>query len=88
MEKDTQEIKDGYVGKAKGIKQIVYERGFFTMGMFENGDVSVEGVRKDENGRVVLKNDPAYANAVVDKTTSLRYILESCEDFKNELSRL
>ncbi len=86
--KARKDVVEGYVGKPKGIKQIAWERGFFTKQMLHNGEVSVEGLRKDENGVIVKQNDPRYKLTPIDLSTSLRYMLGQCKDFQEEITRL
>jgi hypothetical protein len=63
-------------------------KGFLYQRSIEKGLVSVNGVKKDEEGKVVKPKDPRYKDIQVDLSTSLRHMLERCHDFKMEISRL
>ena len=86
--KSVVDKREGYIGKPKGVKQIAWERGFFTKEMFSKGEVTVEGLRKDENGVVVKTNHPRYKVTPITQSTSLRHMIECCQDFKDEVTRL
>jgi hypothetical protein len=68
----SETILEGWMGKAKGILQIAWERGL------------IDPTRVSE----YVVDAPCDAFGVEDKTLSLRGILASCEDFLNEKSQL
>jgi len=66
-------IKEGWEGKPKGILQILYEQGLIVGS-------------NDENMTLDSHKDPETGE--IQQGTSLRALLDQCDDFKNELSAL
>jgi len=67
------DVLPGWEGKAKGILQILWERGLIDESNYKSFTL---------NGR---KNP---VTGLIDESTSLRAILDKCTDFQNELSAL
>eukprot|EP00590_Aulacoseira_subarctica_P008587 CAMPEP_0172421816 /NCGR_PEP_ID=MMETSP1064-20121228/8040_1 /TAXON_ID=202472 /ORGANISM="Aulacoseira subarctica , Strain CCAP 1002/5" /LENGTH=296 /DNA_ID=CAMNT_0013162393 /DNA_START=79 /DNA_END=966 /DNA_ORIENTATION=- len=65
-------LQEGWIGKAKGMLQIAWERGLINPTKWSEYQV----------------NAPCDAFGAEDKSLSLRDILASCEDFENEQSQL
>jgi hypothetical protein len=77
------DITEGYIGRAKGAKQIAFERGFFDKTCKIDGvEVSWDGdLIKDGDGKQVLdKRGKKMRNT----SRSVRRMLEGCDDFANE----
>ena len=69
----------GYVGAAKGLKQVAWERGYVTRQMLQDDVVTLDGYWKDQDGNKCRKDkDGAY----FDENTSLRFIIGKCKDFQ------
>jgi len=66
-------IQEGWEGKPKGILQILYERGLIDVSNYKS--LILDGRKNPETGEIL-------------PGTSLRALLEQCNDFKNELSAL
>ena len=66
--KTVEKIKEGWVGKTKGLLQVLWERGFIDNSNLKQ--YSLTG-KKDDLG-------------TIDTSTSLRHIMGMCEDFLNE----
>ena len=60
LKKTVQEKVEGYVGKAKGLKQIAWERGFWT-----RAQLQVRGGIKDEVIRAKIQECSDFANEVL-----------------------
>ena len=60
----VQQVKEGYVGKAKGLEQLLRERGLYRAGMTKDGFFTRNGVKTykgDEfNMQLVLNSQPDY----------------------------
>jgi hypothetical protein len=80
-------LKQGYIGRDKGAKQIAFERGFFNASCKLDGvDVSWEGdLIKDDQGRQLLDKHGSKAR---NRDRSVRRMLEGCKDFANEKTLL
>jgi hypothetical protein len=75
-------VKEGWLGKPKGLFQILWERGWIDEGNIKK---YVKDTRKEWlDGDGNLKQDEATMSNY--KTYSLQYLLSECEDFKNERS--
>jgi hypothetical protein len=76
-------LKQGYIGRVKGAKQIAFERGFFDESCKIDGVlVSWEGdLIKDAQGRQVLDR---YGSKARNTQRSVRRMLAGCHDFINE----
>ncbi|KAI2490953.1 hypothetical protein MHU86_23612 [Fragilaria crotonensis] len=68
ISRDVPKIKEGWMGKAKGLLQVLWERGFIDMNKLSN--YTLTG-RKDELGNL-------------DLSLSLRHLMAMCPDFLNE----
>jgi len=66
-------IQEGWVGKPKGILQILHERGLIVGSNYKT--MTLDG-RKDPETREI------------EQGSSLHELLEQCNDFKNELSAM
>jgi len=66
-------VEEGWVGKAKGILQILFERGLIVATDYKN--MTLDSRKDPETG-------------CIQPGTSLRALLEQCNDFTNELSAL
>jgi hypothetical protein len=87
LKRKVPNISEGYVGKAKGGKQIAFERGFFDKSCKMDGvEVSWEGdLIKDAEGKQVLDKRGKKARNTV---RSVRGMLGGCADFANEKTLL
>jgi len=78
VEYEKQKIKEGWLGKLKGMLQLLFERGFIDVQNKTNQEVvrsySVNG-KKDANGNII-------------EGTSLEKLVSNLPDFKNELTLL
>jgi hypothetical protein len=75
VREEVQKIQKGWIGKAKGLIQVAYERGLIDI---ENNNAMKKYTttgRKDEFGNVLLN-------------TLLKHIISSCTDFEEELMML
>jgi hypothetical protein len=62
-------IREGWMGKSKGLKQVLYERGFLDLG---NIHLYSKDGPKDENGKIM------------DEAFSYKAIMGKCTDFVEE----
>ena len=69
VSKNVEKIKEGWVGKPKGLLQVLWERGLIDTGV-NLKDYSLTG-KKDALG-------------TIDNSTNLRHIMGMCSDFLNE----
>eukprot|EP00957_Ditylum_brightwellii_P121619 9274627-Ditylum_brightwellii.AAC.1 len=65
----AQKIKEGWVGKSKGMKQVMYERGFLYL---ENIHLYTKDGPKDEK------------NEVIDEDFLYKHLMAGCNDFVEE----
>jgi hypothetical protein len=72
INREVPKIKEGWVGKAKGLLQVLWERGYIDMNKLTS--YTLTG-RKDELGNV-------------DLSLSLRHLMAMCSDFLNEESMM
>jgi hypothetical protein len=87
LKRKVPKITPGYIGSAKGGKQIAFERGFFDATCKMDGvEVSWEGdLIKDAEGKQVLDKRGKKARNTV---RSVRGMLGGCADFANEKTLL
>jgi len=70
---ERQKVLPGWQGKAKGILQILWERGLIVK--YDKRSMTLDGRKNPLTGQI-------------DESTSLRSMLGNCSDFQNELSAL
>eukprot|EP00957_Ditylum_brightwellii_P171982 13093884-Ditylum_brightwellii.AAC.1 len=69
LEVSAPKIKEGWVGKSKGMKQVLYEHGFLDL---ENIYLYTKDGPKDENKKAI------------DEEFLLKYLMAGCTDFVEE----
>jgi hypothetical protein len=67
-----QKVKEGWVGKPKGMLQVLWERGFIPTADYKK----------------YSKDGPKLPNGKRDKKFSLFHLMSTCADFENELTAL
>jgi hypothetical protein len=79
LEIEVDQIEEGWLGKPKGLYQILYEQGWINVDK-PISEYSIDGkaIWKDENGNVFAQYLPFC----------LRHLLLECPDFKNEVTAL
>jgi hypothetical protein len=87
LKRKVPNLKQGYIGRMKGAKQIAFERGFFDASCKMDGvEVSWEGdLIKDDQGRQLLDR---HGNKARNRDRSVREMLAGCDDFANEKTLL
>jgi hypothetical protein len=75
---DVDEVLEGWVGKPKGVLQILYERGFIDPTVLSEYSLDGRDQWKDEYGEIFPRYLP-YC---------LRFLLAECSDFKNEVTAM
>jgi hypothetical protein len=79
LEHEVDEVKEGWLGKPKGLFQILWERGWIDPDK-QYKDYTLDGKAhwKDDRGEVL----PQYL------PYCMRYLMSECSDFKNEVTAL